>query len=163
MLVKERVVIEEPYEQYARQTAQPDRQTAPSGRKKAAGKLKPKQNHMLSNIVKIFFVVVAACAAMMAMSAYSSDATKALRTDKDVLTKLVKENEHLQLDLARLKSPERIQVIAKEELKMSVPKVDYRPTTKSVAAPPPQIPMAKQTATNNIVGKMENFIKNIIS
>ncbi len=163
MLVKERAVIEESYERYARQTAQPDRQTAPPRRKKVAGKLKPKQSHVLSNFVKIFFVMVAACAALMAMSASSSEATKALRTDKEVLTKLVKENEHLQLDLARLKSPERIQAIAKEELKMSVPKVDYRPTTKTVAAPPPQIPMAKQTATNNIVGKMESFIKSIIS
>lgn len=161
MLVKERVIIEEPYEEYARQTAQPDRQTAPPVRKKIVRKMKP--NHLLRNVAKIFVLVVVASTLTMHMSACSSDATKALRTDKEALTKLVKENEHLQLDLARLKSPERIQTIAKEELKMSVPKADYRPTAKSIAAPPPQIPMAKQTATNNIVGKMENFIKNIIS
>ena len=156
MLVKERVIIEEPYEEYAHQ-----RQSAPPVRKKIVRKMKP--NHLLRNVAKIFVLVVVASTLTMHMSACSSDATKALRTDKETLAKLVKENEHLQLDLARLKSPERIQAIAKDELKMSVPKVDYRPTTRAVAAPTPQVQVPTQTAANNIVGKMENFIKNIIS
>ncbi len=156
MLVKERVIIEEPYEEYAHK-----KQSAPPVRKKIVRKMKP--NHVLRNVAKVFALVVVASTLTMHMSAISSDATKALRTDKEVLAKLVKENEHLQLDLARLKSPERIQAIAKDELKMSVPKVDYRPTTRAAAAPTPQVQLPKQTATNNIVVKMENFIKNIIS
>ncbi|MBQ5746072.1 MAG: cell division protein FtsL [Selenomonadales bacterium] len=156
MLVKERVVIEEPYEEYA-----PKKQSAPP-RTKNVRKTKPNRR-LLGYFAAIFMLLVLASTATSCMSAWSFDATKSLRTDKETLAKLVKENEHLQLDLARLKSPERIQAIAKDELKMSVPKVDYRPTTRSVAAPTPQVQVPKQTATNNIVVKMENFIKNIIS
>ena len=156
MLVKERVVIEEPYKESAQQ-----KQSAPSGRGRVVRKIKP--NRILRDLVAMFVLVVVASTSSLHMIAWSSSVTNTLRADKDVLAKLVKENEHLQLDLARLKSPERIQAIAKEELKMSVPKVDYRPTTKSIAAPTPQVQLPKQSATNNIVGKMENFIKNIIS
>ena len=155
MLVKERVVIEEPYEEYAHK-----KQSAPSVRTKIVRKTKP--NRLLRSVAGILALVVVASTLTMCMSAQSYDATKALRTDKETLAKLVKENEHLQLDLARLKSPERIQAIAKDELKMSVPKVDYRPTTRTVAAPTPQVQLPKQTATNNIVIKMENFIKKTV-
>ncbi len=156
MLVKERVVIEEPYEEAVRK-----KQSAPPVRTKIVRKMKP--NHGLRNIAKMFILLVVTSTVTMHMTACSSEATKALRTDKETLAKLVKENEHLQLNLARLKSPERIQAIAKEELKMSVPKVDYRPTTRAVAAPTPQVQLPKQTAANSIIAKMENFIKNIIS
>jgi cell division protein FtsL len=156
LLVKERVVIEEPYEEYA-----PKKQSAPPRTKNV--RKRGANRRLLGYFAAIFMLLVLASTATSCMSAWSFDATKSLRTDKETLAKLVKENEHLQLDLARLKSPERIQAIAKDELKMSVPKVDYRPTTRTVAAPTPQVQVPKQTATNNIVVKMENFIKNIIS
>ena len=156
MLVKERVVIEEPYEEAVQK-----KQSAPPVRTKIVRKMKP--NRILRGAAGVIALVVMASTITTCMSAQSHDATKALRTDKETLAKLVKENEHLQLDLARLKSPERIQAIAKEELKMSVPKVDYRPTTRAVAAPTPQVQLPKQTAANSIIAKMENFIKNIIS
>ena len=151
MLVKERVMIEETYEEHARQ-----KRPAPPARP-------TKQGSFLARCALMAVIVVVASTLTSCIRAQGHDATKALRMDKEVLTKLVNENEHLQLNLARLKSPERIQAIAKDELKMSVPKVDYRPTTRSVAAPTPQVQVPKQTATNNIVVKMENFIKNIIS
>ncbi len=49
---------------------------------------------------------------------------------KDQAAKLEKENELLRLDIARLKSPERIQQIATRDLGMVVPKNTYYASAK---------------------------------
>ena len=158
MLVKERVVIDETHKQYK---PQPELQVAPPPVKKKVRKAKP--NHLLRKVMATFVMLALSSTFVTMQSSHVDMAGYALDKDKSALTKLQKENEQLHLELARLKSPERIQEIAKKELKMSVPKTVYYATSRSVAAPTPQMPMQKQTPTENIVTMVENLIKQIIS
>lgn len=157
MLVKERVIIEEPYDIQPKQTVP----TPPLKQKKRLRKAKP--NHLLRKIIATFAVVVFASATVTMLSSKVNNAGYELVKDKSALTKLQKENEQLHLKLAQLKSPERIQRIAKEELKMAVPEATCYPNARKIAAPTPPKPMQKTTSTENIIGMMEGFIKQFIS
>lgn len=157
MLVKERVIIEEPYDVQPKQTVP----TPPVKKKKRVRKAKP--NHLLRKVAALFVVIVFSSAVVTMMSSRVNNAGYALVKDKATLTKLQKENEQLHLDLARFKSPERIQEIAKKELKMSVPTTFCYPNGRRIAAPTPPKPMQKITSTENIIGMVEGFFKQFLS
>ncbi|MCX7780027.1 MAG: cell division protein FtsL [Negativicutes bacterium] len=53
---------------------------------------------------------------------------------KAQMAKMEKENEQLRLDIAKMKSPQRIQAIATQELGMIVPKTVYHASTAAVSA-----------------------------
>lgn len=157
MLVRERVIVEEPYDVQPQQTVQ----SPPIKKKKRLRKAKP--NHLLRKVAAAFVMLALSSTFVTMQRSHVDMAGYALVKDKSALTKLMKENEQLHLELARLKSPERIQEIAKKELKMSVPKTVYYANGRSIAAPTPPKPMQKTTSTDNIIGVMEGFIKQFIS
>lgn len=155
MLVKERVMIEDEY------NAQQAVTTPPLRKKKIVRKSNP--NHGLRKLVVSFVGVFIASTLVITLSSRVDSAGYELVKEKEVLTELQKENEQLHLELARLKSPERIQRIAKNDLKMRVPESTCYPSSRRIAAPTPPKPMQKTTSTENIVGMIEGFVKQIIS
>lgn len=148
---------EESYDVQSKQTVQ----TPPLKKKKRLRKVKP--NHLLRKLTATFVVLIIASTLVTMLSSSVNNAGYDLVKDKAELTKLQKENEQLHLKLAQLKSPERIQKITKETLKMSVPKTFHCSSGRKIAAPTPPKPMQKTTSTENIIGMVEGFIKQFIS
>lgn len=157
LLVKERVMIEDEYDVQPKQAVT----TPPLRKKKIVRKSTP--NHVLRKMAVSFIGIFIASTLVITLSSRVDSAGYELVKDKEVLTELQKENEQLHLELARLKSPERIQRIAKNDLKMRVPESTCYPTSRRIAAPTPPKPMQKTTSTENIVGMIEGFVKQIIS
>jgi cell division protein FtsL len=81
--------------------------------------------------LQVILLVVAAAMLVTIQSEVSVRAGYDLVDLKDQAAKLEKENELLRLDIARLKSPERIQQIATRELGMVMPQNTYYATTKT--------------------------------
>lgn len=152
MLVKERVIIEKPYEQYDEQPASPPK-------KKKVRKSKP--NYFLRRMIALFVLVAVGNGAVVWSGSLADQEGYSLVEDKAVLTKIQNENVEINLELARLKSPERIQRIAKSELGMSEAKTIYYQQGRTVPAPTPQKSM--QTPNENIMGMVAGFFKRIIS
>ncbi|MBO5245061.1 MAG: cell division protein FtsL [Selenomonadales bacterium] len=152
MLVKERVIIEKPYEQYNEQPAPPP--------EKQSGK-KSVPNYKLRKFLFVFAFLVGGTWSIISSGSLADQEGYNLVEDRAVLTELRHENEQIRLELARLKSPERIQRIAKQELGMSEAKTIYYQQARTVPAPTPQKQI--QTQNENIVGMVEGFFKRIIS
>ncbi|SEO37326.1 septum formation initiator family protein [Propionispora vibrioides] len=70
---------------------------------------------------------------------------------KAQLAKVEKENEQLHLDIAKLKSPQRIQTIATSELGMVLPKNIYYAVNET-ATVSPAAPPEEKSLTNQLIG-----------
>lgn len=112
-------------------------------------------------MIALFVLVAVGNGAVVWSGSLADQEGYSLVEDKAVLTKIQNENVEINLELARLKSPERIQRIAKSELGMSEAKTIYYQQGRTVPAPTPQKSM--QTPNENIMGMVAGFFKRIIS
>lgn len=74
---------------------------------------------------------------------------------KGQVAKVEKENELLRLDIARLKSPQRIEEIAVKELGMIVPKNAYYASAATAATPAPAEPAGDAGVAEQLLGAIK--------
>ena len=77
---------------------------------------------------------------------------------KAQLAKIDKENESLRLDIAKLKSPQRIQQIATSELGMVIPQNVYCATNTDVSKNQEQKTGKSVNEERNMAGQVTNFL-----
>ena len=86
----------------------------------------PRLNHLLRSRCRIFFAVFAIFAmAVVIRCGISASRGYALVATQNQAQELELENERLRVEIAQLKSPQRIKQIAQEELGMIVPPKMY--------------------------------------
>jgi len=86
----------------------------------------PRLNHLLRSRCRIAFIVFAILAmAVVIRSGISASRGYALVATQNQAQQLELENERLRVEIAQLKSPQRIKQIAEEELGMKVPRKMY--------------------------------------
>ena len=86
----------------------------------------PRLNHLLRSRCRIAFIVFAILAmAVVIRSGISASRGYALVATQTQAQQLELENERLRVEIAQLKSPQRIKQIAEEELGMKVPRKMY--------------------------------------
>ena len=86
----------------------------------------PRLNHLLRSRCRVAFVVFAILAmAVVIRSGISASRGYALVATQNHAQQLELENERLRVEIAQLKSPQRIKQIAEEELGMKVPPKMY--------------------------------------
>lgn len=87
---------------------------------------KPRLNHLLRSRCRVFFAVFAILAmAVVIRSGISASRGYALVATQNQAQQLELENERLRVEIAQLKSPQRIKQIAEDELGMLVPRKMY--------------------------------------
>ena len=87
---------------------------------------RPRLNHLLRSRCRVFFVVFAIFAmAVVIRSGICASRGYALVATQEQAQQLELENERLRVEIAQLKSPQRIKKIAEEELDMIVPRKMY--------------------------------------
>ena len=87
---------------------------------------RPRLNHLLRSRCRVFFVVFAVLAmAVVIRSGISASRGYALVATQNQAQQLEQENERLKIEIAKLKSPQRIKQIAEDELGMGVPAKIY--------------------------------------
>ena len=87
---------------------------------------RPRLNHLLRSRCRIFFVVFTVLAmAVVIRSGISASRGYALVATQNQAQQLELENERLRVEIAQLKSPQRIKQIAEDELGMIVPHKMY--------------------------------------
>ena len=87
---------------------------------------RPRLNHLLRSRCRVFFVVFAIFAmAVVIRSGICASRGYALVATQEQAQQLESENERLRVEIAQLKSPQRIKKIAEEELDMIVPRKMY--------------------------------------
>ena len=87
---------------------------------------RPRLNHLLRSRCRIFFVVFTIFAmAVVIRSGISASRGYALVATQEQAQQLELENERLRVEIAQLKSPERIREIAVEKMGMIVPPKMY--------------------------------------
>lgn len=89
-------------------------------------KRRPRLNHLLRSRCRVAFIVFAILAmAVVIRSGISASRGYALVYTQDQAQQIELENERLRVEIAQLKSPQRIKKIAEEELGMIVPRKMY--------------------------------------
>lgn len=87
---------------------------------------RPRLNHLLRSRCRVFFAVFAIFAmAVVIRCGISASRGYALVATQNQAQELELENERLRVEIAQLKSPERIKTIAEEKLGMTVPNKMY--------------------------------------
>lgn len=87
---------------------------------------RPKLNHLLRSRCQIAFLIISILAmAVVVRSGISASRGYALVATQNQTQQLEQENERLRVEIAKLKSPQRIKEIAAKELGMTVPKRMY--------------------------------------
>lgn len=87
---------------------------------------RPRLNHLLRSRCRVAFVVVAILAmAVVIRSGISASRGYALVATQNQAQQIELENERLRVEIAQLKSPQRIKQIAEKELGMTVPTKMY--------------------------------------
>ena len=105
---------------------QPQRETSPNEASLKLIKGRPRLNHLLRSRCRVFFIVFAILAmAVVIRSGISASRGYALVATNNQAQQLELENERLRVEIAKLKSPERIKRIAEDELGMVVPRKMY--------------------------------------
>lgn len=126
-------------------------QIAPSSAKQL-----PRQNASLR--VKCFLMVALVAVAAMFVTVRSETIIRAgyqLVQTKAQVAKMDKENEALRLEIAKLKSPQRIQYIATSQLGMVVPQNVYCASNQNTSP----IPSSTVNAEKSVVAKIFDVIK----
>ena len=106
---------------------------------------------LLVTVIAVMSMVVAARSESIVQSGYELVAVKAQ------LVKAEKENEQMHLDIAKLKSPQRIQQIATKDLGMIVPKNVYCSTQQQTPV------MAQPAVSQKTAQPQTNFVHNILN
>ncbi len=89
-------------------------------------KSRPRLNHLLRSRCRVAFIVFAVLAmAVVIRSGISASRGYALVATQTQAQQLELENERLRVEIAQLKSPQRIKQIAEDELGMIVPRKMY--------------------------------------
>ncbi len=89
-------------------------------------KNKPKLDHLLRSRCRVAFVIISILAMLVVIrSGISASRGYALVATQTQAQQLEQENERLRIEIAKLKSPQRIKQIAADELGMTVPKKMY--------------------------------------
>ena len=89
-------------------------------------KSKPKLDRHLRSRCQIAFIIISILAMLVTVrSGISASRGYALVATQNQAQQLEQENERLRIEIAKLKSPQRIKQIASEELGMVVPKKMY--------------------------------------
>ena len=89
-------------------------------------KRKPKLDHLLRSRCRVAFLVISVLAMLVVIrSGISASRGYTLVATQNQAQQIEMENERLRIDIAKLKSPQRIKQIASEELGMTVPKKMY--------------------------------------
>ena len=105
---------------------QPQRETSANEASLKLIKGRPRLNHLLRSRCRVFFTVFAILAmAVVIRSGISASRGYALVATNNQAQQLELENERLRVEIAKLKSPERIKRIAEDELGMVVPRKMY--------------------------------------
>ena len=105
---------------------QPQRESSPNEASLTLIKSRPRLNHLLRSRCRVFFIVFAILAmAVVIRSGISASRGYALVATNNQAQQLELENERLRVEIAKLKSPERIKRIAEDELGMVVPRKMY--------------------------------------
>ena len=105
---------------------QPQRETSPNEASLKLIKGRPRLNHLLRSRCRVFFIVFAILAmAVVVRSGISASRGYALVATNNQAQQHELENERLRVEIAKLKSPERIKRIAEDELGMVVPRKMY--------------------------------------
>ncbi|MBR1805605.1 MAG: cell division protein FtsL [Selenomonadaceae bacterium] len=105
---------------------QPQRETSPNEASLKLIQGRPRLNHLLRSRCRVFFIVFAILAmAVVVRSGISASRGYALVATNNQAQQLELENERLRVEIAKLKSPERIKRIAEDELGMVVPRKMY--------------------------------------
>lgn len=87
---------------------------------------RPKLDHLLRSRCRVAFLVIAIFAMLVVIrSGISASRGYMLVATQSQAEAVEQENERLRIEIAKLKSPSRIQQIAYEELGMAVPKKMY--------------------------------------
>ena len=87
---------------------------------------RPKLDHLLRSRCRIAFLVIALLAMVVVVrSGISASCGYVLVATQTQAENLEHENERLRIEIAKLKSPSRIQQIAEDELGMTVPRRMY--------------------------------------
>ena len=87
---------------------------------------RPRLNHLLRSRCRVFFVVFTILAmAVVIRSGISASRGYALVATQNQAQQVELENERLRVEIAHLKSPQRIKQIAEDELGMIVPRKMY--------------------------------------
>ena len=87
---------------------------------------RPRLNHLLRSRCRVAFLVIAVLAMLVVIrSGISASRGYALVATQSQAEAVEQENERLRIEIAKLKSPSRIQQIAYEELGMAIPKKMY--------------------------------------
>lgn len=87
---------------------------------------RPKLDHLLRSRCRVAFLVIAVLAMLVVIrSGISASRGYMLVATQSQAEAVEQENERLRIEIAKLKSPSRIQQIAYEELGMAVPKKMY--------------------------------------
>ena len=87
---------------------------------------RPKLNHMLRSRCGLAFIIISILAMMVVIrSGISASRGYALVATQNQAQQIEMENERLRIEIAKLKSPQRIKQIAADELGMDVPSKMY--------------------------------------
>ena len=87
---------------------------------------RPRLNHLLRSRCRVAFLVIAVLAMLVVIrSGISASRGYMLVATQSQAEAVEQENERLRIEIAKLKSPSRIQQIAYEELGMAIPKKMY--------------------------------------
>ena len=87
---------------------------------------RPKLDHLLRSRCRVAFIIISILAmTVIVRSGISASRGYVLVATQSQAQQLEQENERLRVDIAKLKSPQRIKQIASEELGMVVPKKMY--------------------------------------
>ena len=111
-----------------RKSAKPSAQRETSANENSLTLIKgqPRLNHLLRSRCRVFFVVFTILAmAVVIRSGISASRGYALVATQTQAQQLELENERLRVEIAHLKSPQRIKQIAEDKLGMIVPRKMY--------------------------------------
>ena len=111
-----------------RKSAKPSAQRETSANENSLTLIKgqPRLNHLLRSRCRVFFVVFTILAmAVVIRSGISASRGYALVATQTQAQQLELENERLRVEIAQLKSPQRIKQIAEDKLGMIVPRKMY--------------------------------------
>ena len=87
---------------------------------------RPKLDNLLRSRCRLAFIIISILAMLVVVrSGISASRGYALVETQNMAQQLEQENERLRIEIAKLKSPQRIKQIAEEELGMDVPKKMY--------------------------------------
>lgn len=103
-----------------------DSKTLENGAKLRLIECRPKLDHLLRSRCRVAFIVISILAMLVVIrSGISASRGYALVETQNQAQMLEHENERLRIEIAKLKSPQRIKQIAQDELGMDVPNKMY--------------------------------------